>query len=209
MSSARIRILLADDHDMVRSGIRMWLESEEDMEVVAEARDGEEAIRFTEIHHPDILLIDLHMPQKSGIQVIEHLRAQKNDVRILVMTGYDKSRVKSALDAGADGYLTKEEKRENVLEAIRFSMRGNGAWISPSVSHLLYQTTKEIQSAELTKTERRVLSLLKKSNEEIAEELSITEATVKNHLSNIYFKLSVVNRLEAINWAKKHGLLAI
>ena len=203
-----IRILIADDHEMVRKGIRSWLESETDIEVVDDIERGKDIIAKMEEHKPDVLMLDLHFPDAHGLDVIRALRAAGNTTPILVMTGYEKQRAKAVLEAGANGFLSKEETRERIIEAVRWAARREqGVWISPAAAQDAIQSDKAIAEADLTKTELKVLSLIEQSNTEIAEKLFLSEGTVKNHISNIYSKLGVSSRREASTWARKQGIL--
>ena len=193
---------------MVRKGIRTWLESEPDIEVVEDIERGKDIIAKVEYHKPDVLMIDLHFPDIHGLDVIRALRAAKNNTPILVMTGYEKQRAKAVLEAGANGFVSKEESKDRILEAVRWaSRREQGMWISPAVAQEAIQSDKAIAIADLTKTELKVLSLIELSNSQIAEKLFLSEGTVKNHISNIYSKLGVTSRREASTWARKQGIL--
>jgi two-component system response regulator DegU len=203
-----IRVLIVDDHDMVRNGIRSWLEAEEDIEVIEDVASGSVALDRVEKLKPDVLMLDLHLPDMHGMDIIRKLRSEKNDIPILVMTGYEKQRAKAVLEAGANGFINKEEQRDRVIDAVRWAAsHEDGNWISPSIAGELMQTDRAITRADLTKTELKVLSLIEKSNSVIAEKLFISEGTIKNHLSNLYSKLGVTNRLEAAAWARKFGLI--
>jgi two-component system response regulator DegU len=153
-------------------------------------------------------MLDLHLPDMHGLDVIRKLRSEKNTTPILVMTGYEKQRAKAVLEAGANGFLIKEETRDRVIEAVRWAASGeDGSWLSPSVAGELMKAGTAIEQAGLTKTELKVLGLIQKSNSEIAEKLYLSEGTIKNHISNIYSKLNVSSRIEAANWARKNGIL--
>jgi len=204
----KIKVLIADDHEMVRKGIRSWLEFESDIEVIGEAEKGADALAKVSSLKPDVLLLDLHFQDMHGLDMIRSLRGEKNETPILVMTGYEKQRAKAVLEAGANGFLNKLETRERLLDAIRWaSKREAGSWISPSVATELMQTNNAVQSAGLTKTELKVLSLIEHNNPKIAEKLFLSEGTIANHISNIYSKLGVSTRLEAAAWARKNGIL--
>jgi two-component system, NarL family, response regulator DegU len=203
-----INVVIADDHEMVRKGIRSWLEAERDITVIAETNKGLDVSQKLAEFSPDVLLLDLHLPDLHGLDVIRRLRDAKNDTPILVMTGYEKQRAKAVLEAGANGFLNKEESRERILDAVRWAAeRKSGVWLSPSIVSEFMEADKEIEKAGLTKTEIRVLGLIEKQNAEIAKELFLSEGTIKNHISNIYSKLGVSSRVEAAAWARKSGLL--
>src|SRR5688572_17286572 len=126
-----IRVLIADDHEMVRKGIRAWLESETDIEVIDEIGRGDQIINGVNTHKPDVLLVDLHFPNLNGLDVIRSLRKDGNGTPILVMTGYERQRAKAVLEAGANGFISKEESRERVIEAVRWAaLKEPGVWIS-------------------------------------------------------------------------------
>jgi DNA-binding NarL/FixJ family response regulator len=193
---------------MVRKGIKSWLESESDITVIAEASRGDEIPRLITQVSPDLVIIDLHFPDKHGLDVIREIRSTANTTPILVMTGYEKQRAKAALEAGANGFLSKEESKERLIEAVRWAAkREPGVWISPAAAQEVLQGDKEIEKADLTKTEMKILLLIEQSNQLIAQKLFLSEGTVKNHISNIYSKLNVTSRREASAWAHKHGLL--
>ncbi|MDP4229880.1 MAG: response regulator transcription factor [Bacteroidota bacterium] len=202
-----IRVLIADDHEMVRKGIRSWLEAEPDIEVVDDIERAKDVFIKVNHHKPDVLMIDLHFPDRHGLDVIRELRAAGNTTPILVMTGYEKQRAKAVLEAGANGFISKEESKERVIEAVRWaSRRENGLWISPVAAKEVVESDKAIAQADLTKTEIKILSLIERSNSEIAEKLYLSEGTIKNHISNIYSKLGVKSRQDAATWSHKHGL---
>jgi DNA-binding NarL/FixJ family response regulator len=203
-----IRVLIADDHEMVRKGIRTWLESETDIEVVDDIERAKDIGIKVNHHKPDVLMIDLHFPDLHGLDVIRSLRASGDTTPILVMTGYEKQRAKAVLEAGANGFISKEESKERVIEAVRWAAkREDGLWISPAAAKEVVESDKAIAQADLTKTEVKIISLIERANSEIAEKLFLSEGTIKNHISNIYSKLGVSSRSEAIYWARKNGIL--
>ncbi len=203
-----IRVVISDDHDVVRAGFRGWLEMEEDIQVVGEARSGAETIDLIPRLRPDVLLQDICMPGIDGLSVIRKLKQDQSETRVLAMTGFDSKGVKAALDSGACGYLVKEEKRELIVEAIRWAARRcKGFWISPSAAEDLTRTDDALVRTELTKTELSVLRLIEHTNAQIAAKLYISERTVKNHVTSIYDKLGVHSRIEAAKWARSHGLI--
>lgn len=200
--------MIADDHDMVRSGIRGWLEMELDFVVVGEARNGDESLRMAGELKPDVLLQDLQMPGIDGLAVIRALTERGSSTRVLALTGFDRSGARIALRNGACGYLTKEENREVIVQAVRWAAsRSKGVWISPAAAADLTKTEDAIAEAGLTKAEVNLLGVIECSNREIAHRLFISESTVKNHISTIYGKLGVGSRHEAVRWARAHGLL--
>jgi DNA-binding NarL/FixJ family response regulator len=205
---ATIRVVVVDDHDVVRSGIINWISAEPDIDVVASDSTGQGAIECVKQHRPDVLLIDLHLPDMRATDVAKVLRSQDFDTCIIIMTGYEKNRVRQVLDAGANGYLSKEDKREVVLDAIRWgASRQPGVWVSPSALQTMLEKEREIREADLTKSELQVLGMIDQPNPVICKSLGIIDGTLRNHLSNIYFKLRVPGRAEAIEKAKSYGLV--
>ncbi len=203
-----IRVVIADDHEMVRKGLKAWLVAEQDISVVAEGSTGKAVPDLIQLHSPDVLMLDLHLPDKHGLDVIKDLRAAGVQTPILVMTGYEKQRARAVLLAGANGFLNKEENRDRITDAVRWAASGEtGTWLSPAAASEWIQSNVAIEKSELTKTELRVLELIELSNALIAAKLFLSEGTVKNHITNIYSKLNLSNRQEAIAWAHQHGLL--
>ncbi len=205
-----IRTLLIDDHPIVRSGIRMLLQQAEDIQVVGEADNGLNAVELVKQLQPDVLLLDVEMPGKSGMEVAAELRAANLPVRILALSAYDDEQyIVSLLMNGAAGYLTKEEALDTIIEAVRGVARGEEGWLSRRAAARIAQATRHTARSpiDLTSREAEVLELLAKgwSNLQIAEALHITERTVRFHLTNIYDKLDVSSRTEAMNWAFTHN----
>jgi DNA-binding NarL/FixJ family response regulator len=208
-----IKVLLADDHPALRAGIKGMLEKA-DIEVVGEAGDGDEALRLAERLLPDVLVLDAVMPGLRAPQVIRRLRETCPNLRVLVLTAYDENElVFGLLEAGAVGYVLKEEALETIEAAVRAVARGE-SWLSQKVGakvmkKALGQEAAEEEAIPLTERELEVLQLVAKgwSNQRIAEELSISEGTVKNHVMNIYTKLGVHSRAEAVAWAWQQGLV--
>jgi len=204
----RIRVVIADDHTMVRSGIRMWLEQEEDIQVVGEAVNGADSLEKVRTLKPDVLLQDLFMPDITGLEVIQKLRQDNVPVKILALTGHNTQLLKQVLEQGGNGYLTKEEERANVISAVRqVAISDTACWISPSAMAATIQAESKIKKSGLTNAELRILQLLEYTNQEIAAKLFISESTVKNHITSIFSKLGVNIRREAIEWAKSTGVL--
>jgi DNA-binding NarL/FixJ family response regulator len=207
-----IRVLLADDHPIVRSGIRNELMRQPDIEVVGEATDGEEALRLTEALQPDVLLLDINMPGLKAVRVIRALRVQPSAPRILVLTAHgDRENVVGMLKAGATGYLLKDEDPSNIVDAVRAVAQGR-TWLSMAVTQsLLEQPASDTRYDRnlLSEREWEVLRSLARgnTNAQIAGELEISEATVKNHVTNIYTHLGVHTRAEAVAWAWQHGVV--
>ncbi|MDQ2886314.1 MAG: response regulator transcription factor [Chloroflexota bacterium] len=213
-----IHILLADDHPIVREGLRALLETQNDFEVIAECVNGEEALRLNAALHPDMLLLDLEMPVLDGVETIRRLRQTSHIPRIIVFTAFDNDeRIIHAIQSGADGYLLKEAPREEIFKAIRVTMEG-GSLLQPIVaSKLLRHVGRPSQQAnslpvdELTERELEVLRLLAQGmpNKEIAAHLVISERTAKFHVSSIMGKLGATNRTEAVALAAQRGLITL
>jgi len=203
----KIRVLIADDHPVVREGLAAILRSEGDITVVAEATNGEEACNLYDLHDPDIVMLDLRMPKKDGLQVINELIASRRPKpRIIVMTTYETEEdIRRALLAGAKGYLLKGALSEQILETVRKVAQG-AALVPPKIASML---TESLSHPELSSREFQVLRLLAagKSNKEIGTALLITEHTVKAHVKSILIKLDAMGRTEAIAIATKRGLL--
>jgi NarL family two-component system response regulator LiaR len=210
---ADIRIVIADDHGVVREGLRALIQTEAGMQLVTEAEDGEQAIQQVRAHKPDILLLDMIMPGLSGLEVIQAVKHDQPAVKILVLTSFsDESLVFPAIKAGADGYLLKNTPPRSLLNSIREVYSGYPS-ISPSIAALLMrdlQRPPDLPPTEqpLTSREVDVLRLLAQghSNEDIAAQLFVTEGTVRTHVSNILNKLHLANRTQAALYALREGL---
>ena len=208
-----IKVLLADDHPALRAGIKGMLEKA-DIEVIGEAADGDEALRLAKRLGPDVLVLDAVMPGLRAPQVIHRLKETCPDLRVLVLTAYDDNElVFGLLEAGAVGYVLKEEALETIEAAVRAAARGE-SWLSPKVAakvmkKALGKEEAEEEATPLTERELEVLQLMAKgwSNRGIAKELFISEGTVKNHVTNVYAKLGVHSRAEAVAWAWQQGLV--
>jgi DNA-binding NarL/FixJ family response regulator len=210
-----IRVLLADDHEVVRAGIRTRLERAVGIEVVAEAKDGEEALRLIEKLSPDVALLDCRLPALEGWQVAARARDQGLPTRVVALSAFKEDRdIDGMLHAGARGYLLKDEALETVERAVREVARGE-EWYSPQVMRVVASRARGDAGrppvADLTPREREVLVLLGKGlkNGQIAEALCLTVQTVKNHVSRIYDKLDVDSRVEAAMVAVQLGLVSV
>lgn len=202
----KIRILIVDDHYIVRMGLGALVSTEADMEVVAEAADGNEALALFARHQPDLLLLDLRMPGKGGIQTITEIRNAFPDARILVLSAFDGDEdIFCALQAGAQGYVLKNTTGDKLIPALRTVAAGQ-TWIPGEVaSRLALRKIRE----RLTSRELDVLRELAKglANKEIADSLNISEHTVKDHLKSILGKLHVADRTEAVTTAIQRGII--
>ena len=204
-ASPPIRVLVAEDHTVVRQGIVAILNQREDIAVVAEAENGEEAIAQHQTHQPDVTLMDLRMPKMEGLEAIVHIRKATSEARIIILTTYDTDEdIYRGLQAGARGYLLKDTTAEDLAEAVRQVHKGK-RYIPIEVGLKL---TERLQGSELTDRELDVLRLLTKgkSNQEIAQMLSIAEGTVKFHVNHILSKLGVSDRTQAVVTALKRGV---
>ena len=207
-----IRVLIVDDHGVVREGLRAYLELEPDIEVVGEARDGLEGVRRAQELHPDVVLMDLVMPNMDGVDATSRIKEQRPDTHVIGLTSFlDDERVVPAIKAGATSYLLKDVAATDLARAIRGARAGQ-AQLHPEVARRLMQqvTTprKAEAGAQLTDREREVLRLLAegRSNKEIARSLVVSERTVKGHVSNILGKLGLQDRTQAALYAVRHGL---
>ena len=212
--SEPIHILLADDHPVVRDGLVAILSTQPDFEVVGEAGNGRLAIQLVQELNPDLILLDLEMPEMDGVETLQTLRAANPDVRVIVFTAFDTDeRILTAVQAGAQGYLLKGVPRQELFNAIRI-VHGGGSLLQPIIaSKLLRQVSQESSPPveTLTPRELEVLELLAQGlqNKEIAAELVISERTVKFHVSAILNKLGAGNRTEAVAIAAQRGLITL
>lgn len=208
-----IRIMVVDDHPVVREGLIAILDTQEDFEVVGEAGSGNEALGRIEHLEPDVCLLDLEMPDGDGLAVLQTLREKEIEVRVIVFTVFDTDdRILSAVQTGAKGYLLKGAPRDQIFNAIRIVNQG-GSLLEPVVASKLMEQVNRNQNDPdaLTARELDVLPLLAKGllNKEIADALEITERTVKFHVSSILGKLGAGNRTEAVSIAAQRGLVRV
>lgn len=207
-----ISVLVVDDHPVVRHGLVAILRYDPEITVLGEAADGAEATRQIIALQPDVVLLDLRLPKLSGIEVMQQVRAKGVTTRFLVLTTYDTDEyIAQALAAGAQGYLLKDSTPDELGRAIRALMQG-GAALEPSVAaRLLGRMGEEARSEDLSAREREVLALLVAgaSNKAIAAKLTLSENTVKTHLSRIFAKLDVQSRAEAVAAALTRGLISV
>ena len=202
---ARTRVVIADDHPLIREGLQSSLATEPDLLVVGEAADGHETQRLCEDRQPDVLLLDLRMPGPSALETLGYLRQYSPHTRVLMLSAYDdEAHVRGLVEAGVAGYMLKEEAPASVADAIRAVVQGC-TWFSQSVAQTL---ALPAESTTLTQREQEVLRLLARggTNRKIAEELYVAEITVRFHLRNIYNKIHVSTRAQAVRWAMLHGL---
>lgn len=209
-----IRVLIADDHQVVRQGLRGFLKTYDDIEVVAEAENGVQAVALAEEHVPDVVLMDLMMPEMDGVEAIEKIAAISPASRIIVLTSYtEDEHLFPAMRAGAQGYLLKDVEPEDLVGAIRAAERGH-ATLHPSVAERLLRGAGDLGDdslEDLSKRELDVLRLIARgmSNREIADELVIAEGTVKSHVSNILSKRHLTHRTQAALYALKRRLVTL
>jgi DNA-binding NarL/FixJ family response regulator len=214
---APIRVVLADDHPPLRAGIRFRLEQERDITVIAEADNGREAMRLARELKPHLLVLDMEMPDMSGLDVARQLREGDETIRILILSAHENEDYLDRLfeSGAASGYLTKQESLDTIVAAVRGVARGEEGWLSREVAAAMMKRRRGGPSKadpaleELSRREIEVLALIAKghNNEQIGEELFIAESTVKKHVSNIYTKLDLGSRAEAAAWAWQQGLV--
>jgi NarL family two-component system response regulator LiaR len=208
----KIRVLLVDDHGVVREGLRAYLELESDIEVVGEAKDGREAVRRAQELGPDVVLMDLVMPVMDGVEATATIKQQWPSTRVIALTSFvDDERVVPAIKAGATSYLLKDVAAVDLVRAIRAAQAGQAQLHPEAARRLMQQVStprKPNAAAELTEREREVLRLVAqgRSNKEIARELVVSERTIKGHVSNILGKLGLQDRTQAALYAVRHGL---
>ena len=211
-----IRVVLADDHPVVRAGVKTMLEKERDLCVVGEIEEGAWVEALTRQWQPEVLVLDVNMPGLDPVVTTRHLKEQQPALHILVLTAYDDDAyVTGLLSAGATGYLLKEEALETLVAAIRAVARGE-SWLSQRIAGRLARkavarTKGAVEPGPLTPREREVLRLLALGldNERIAEKLVITQRTVQNNVRNIYSKLELASRAEAVLYAIRHGVVDV
>jgi DNA-binding NarL/FixJ family response regulator len=203
-----IRVLLVEDHGLVRAGLERLLSRVEDVEVVGGAADGAEAIRLVADTNPDVVLMDLSMPNVDGIEATRKIVAATPQAQVVVLTSVtDRERILAALDAGAVGYLLKDSEPQVLIEGIRSAARGESP-LSPKAARTLLTARAERDRPELSERERQVLRCVAqgKPNKLIARELGISEKTVKTHLTHIFQQIGVTDRTQAALWARENGI---
>jgi len=210
-----IKVIICDDQAIIRDGLEMLLKLERDIEVLAQAQDGSEALDLVGSLSPDLVLMDLKMPGMNGVEATRRIRAHHPETKVLVLTTYDDDEwLFDAIRAGASGYLLKDTPREKVIEAIRGTVAGN-AFVDPAVAGKLLEqaASQQVQqptqiTEKLTDREEDVLRLIARglTNTEIAQQLHLSEGTIRNHVSAIFAKLDVSDRTQAAIIAIRHGL---
>ena len=211
-----IKIMIADDHSMIREGLKNLLELEGDIEVVAEAVDGEDCLEKLKTVKPDVLLLDINMPKKTGLDVLSELKDKNSKIKVLVLTVHNETEyLMKAVEIGINGYVLKDSESAELKKAI-FTIAEGENYIQPSLipalnSKMIEKNEDEIKIESLTKRELQVLKELAvgKFNRDIAKEMEISERTVKNHISSIFKKLDVTDRTQAAVFAIKNNLITI
>ncbi len=210
------KVMIADDHVMIREGIKQLLEFDGDIEIIAEANNGEECIELLESFIPDVLLLDINMPGKNGIETLKEIKNKKMPVKILILTVHNEvDYLIKAIDIGIDGYLLKNSNSAELKKAIELVMQGD-VYIQPDLipalnSKLIIKNNNREKIESLTKRELEVLIFLASGmfNKEIAEKMNISERTVKNHVFSIFKKIDVSDRTQAAVFAIKNNLIEI
>lgn len=211
-----IKIMIADDHSMIREGLKNLLELDGDIQVIAEAVDGEDCLNKLQVAKPDVLLLDINMPKKNGLEVLKSLKSKKSKLKVLVLTVHNEIEyLMKAVDIGVNGYVLKDSESAELKKAI-FTVAEGETYIQPSLIPALnakmIETNKDAEKIKsLTKRELDVLKLLAVGmyNKEVGKRLEISERTVKNHVSNIFKKLGVTDRTQAAVFAIRNNLVQI
>lgn len=204
-----IRVLLAEDHAVVRAGLERLLSTVDDIEVVGGAQDGQHAVELAAEHRPDVVLMDISMPNLNGIEATKRILAANEEVQVVVLTSFaEHAQIVAALDAGAVGYLLKDAEPEEVIRGVRAAARRESPF-APKVARTLLEARGESAEVQLSERELEVLKCLSKGlpNKLIARELGISEKTVKTHLTRVFQQIGVTDRTQAALWAKERGLV--
>ena len=212
----KIKLMIVDDHPVVRDGLVSILERQDDFQVVGQASNGLEAVERVLALQPDVILMDLRMPELDGVEAMRRISSERPETRFIVLTTYDSDQyIFDAIEAGAKGYLLKDTSREDLFEAVRAVHRGESG-IEPGVAARVLDrfaqlSREEAQAPLLSEREVEVLQLMAKgsANKEIAVSLSITDSTVKTHVANIFQKLDVRGRTEAVTHALQMGIISL
>ena len=211
-----VKIMIADDHSMIREGLKNLLELDGDIQVIAEAVDGEDCLEKLQLVKPDVLLLDINMPKKNGLEVLKSLKSRRSKLKVLVLTVHNETEyLMKAVDIGVNGYVLKDSESAELKKAI-FTVADGETYIQPSLIPALnakmIETNKDAEKIKsLTKRELDVLELLAVGmfNKEVGKRLEISERTVKNHVSNIFKKLGVTDRTQAAVFAIRNNLVQI
>lgn len=209
--SETIRLVIADDHPVVRDGLRAMLDTQPDIDVVGEASTGAEALSMARSLRPDLVLMDLQMPELDGASATEQIRAEHENVHVLVLTTYGTDAdISRAIEAGATGYLLKDARREDLFNAVRLAARGESV-LSPGVASRVLGRMRAPAEEALSAREIEVLGAVARglSNREIAKELHVSEATIKTHLLHVFAKLGVDDRTAAVTVALERGIIRL
>jgi two-component system response regulator NreC len=211
----QIRVIIADDHTIFRSGLNMLLSSEPDINVIGEAEDGQTAIQLAKELNPDVILMDIGMPELNGIEATERIKLETPDINILVLTMHRSDEYFfKMLEAGASGYILKGAETSELINAVRSVAKGE-VFLYPSMAgrlvkeYLSQSAASKISSAKLTKREREILQLIAEgfTNKEIAKKLVLSPSTVHSHRTNLLHKLNLNSRHELVQYAREHGLM--
>ncbi len=211
----QIRVIIADDHTIFRSGLNMLLSSESDINVIGEAEDGQSAIQLAKELNPDVILMDIGMPELNGIEATERIKLESPDINILVLTMHRSDEYFfKMLEAGASGYILKGAETSELINAVRSVAKGE-VFLYPSMAgrlvkeYLSQSASSKISSAKLTKREREILQLIAEgfTNKEIAKKLVLSPSTVHSHRTNLLHKLNLNSRHELVQYAREHGLM--
>lgn len=211
------RILVVDDHLIVREGLKLIFETEEDYEVVGEASNGEDALTLIEQLKPDVVLMDLSMPKKSGIEALRALKERNNLIPVIILTTFnDNALIREGLSLGAKGYLLKDSTRDELIRTVASAIRGE-ILLQPEISSIIFHVKEELSQSDsyinsgITERELFILQSIARgcTSKEIAINMNISERTVKAHLTNIYAKLKVDSRSEAVATAIKQGIIHV
>jgi DNA-binding NarL/FixJ family response regulator len=203
-----IRVLIADDHGVVRDGLARLLASVADIDVVAAAADGEQAVALAREHRPDVVLMDLRMPGMDGSEATRRLLETDPDIQVVILTSFsERDEILSALDAGAIGYLLKDAEPDELIRGVRAAAQGDSP-LDPKAARTLIGSRNAGPSHPLTDREREVLQLVARGlpNKLVARELGISEKTVKAHLTTVFQRIGVTDRVQAAMWARDHNL---
>lgn len=216
INNMAVKIMIADDHSMIREGLKNLLELDGDIQVIAEAVDGEDCLEKLQLVKPDVLLLDINMPKKNGLEVLKSLKSRRSKLKVLVLTVHNETEyLMKAVDIGVNGYVLKDSESPELKKAI-FTVADGETYIQPSLIPALnakmIETNKDAEKIKsLTKRELDVLKLLAVGmfNKEVGKRLEISERTVKNHVSNIFKKLGVTDRTQAAVFAIRNNLVQI